>query len=264
MVDLATGLAAAGQFASGIGQLFSGGGSGPGLREQYNEHLNFLGRLLPRQARWMSEGARAAGLHPLTVVGMNPASGFQAQAFGDTSDTGAAISNMGQGIARAAQAYSSKEERALTQASAQLQLENQSLQNERLRSEIALMRQPGTTPGFTMNQVMPGQNVLPGEMLVPKQKHASSGGMEVGIRPGNQEFYMPGFGPITMKSKDLQDVSEENHLFNLVHDLFVTLPSAWNTANKNNVHSIKSSLYDLLNRDDAVGHKFRELLKLIF
>lgn len=118
---------------------------------------------------WITEGAQKAGIHPLAAMGMQPVSLSPTPVFGDSggSDKFGAIADMGQGISRAVTAWTSKEERQMAAQSAALQLENQQLQNDRLRSEISLMN-TGGTPGITAGPHMPGQGdgrYLPQELL---------------------------------------------------------------------------------------------------
>lgn len=96
--------------------------------------------------------ARELGIHPLSMLGI-PSSGVPSLPLsggdGGGSDRLAAASEMGQGISRAVAAYATREEREMAKASSALTLENQQLQNERLRSEIALMHAPGSPPGIS-------------------------------------------------------------------------------------------------------------------
>lgn len=103
------------------------------------------------------EGFRAAGIHPL--FGLTGTSGVTAMpSYSTPADSGGPnFAQVGQGIARAATAFTGRAERAIAEKSAQLGLENQELQNQRLRSEIGLMNQPGRGPGLTSAPGMDGQ-----------------------------------------------------------------------------------------------------------
>lgn len=89
------------------------------------------------------------GINKLMMLGVNPASmGAPQSVFGGDSgpSVGDRVASMGAGLSRAAEAMMSKEDRVINRQSAMLQLENQKLQNDRLRSEISLMSQPGSPP----------------------------------------------------------------------------------------------------------------------
>ena len=158
-------LSGLGSFAGGLGGLFGGGGMSnkraSRLAIEAEERAN------NRQIWWsrnglklLREGAEAGGFHPLAALGYNPAMGGATTPVfqdGGGNDYGQALYNMGQGISRAASAFQSKEAMALEKLSAGLGLENQKLQNDRLRAEIRLMEQPGSPPLFAGNQAIPGQ-----------------------------------------------------------------------------------------------------------
>lgn len=162
-MDFGTGLGIA---SSVVGGLFGGKSKGPSAYEQSKEFAQ-------NRLQWLVKDAEAAGIHPLAAIGMgSPSPAFSTDQEPSTVDR---ISNMGQGIGRAMQAYGSREDRAILQKSAMLDLENKSLQNERLRSEISLMQQPGSPPGFALNPALAGQgdSVTP-ELKVPAEHTAHS------------------------------------------------------------------------------------------
>lgn len=120
---------------------------GPSLEEQYAAHAasqHDLARTLPSS---QVAGWKAAGIHPLAGLGMASPGvpGFSSIGQEDNSHQ-AWADQAGQGVSRAVSAYMSREEREISRLSSKLALENQQLQNDRLRSEIALMSQPGTGP----------------------------------------------------------------------------------------------------------------------
>lgn len=99
--------------------------------------------------------AKLNNIHPLTALGIQPSVSGITNSIGSMDDSsssrwGDALNEAGQGISRAVAAYSSREEREMSKISAKLQLENQELQNARLRSEIALMHSPGSPPGMSL------------------------------------------------------------------------------------------------------------------
>nr|QJB20676.1 MAG: DNA pilot protein [Microvirus sp.] len=115
------------------------------------------------------DAARENNIHPIVALG-GSFQGPQAQAqFGDSggTDWGSVLDTAGQGVSRAVAAAASREEREIAKVSAKLSLENQELQNARLRSEIALMHQAGTPPSYsytapeTKDARYPGQSHMP-------------------------------------------------------------------------------------------------------
>nr|QJB20682.1 MAG: DNA pilot protein [Microvirus sp.] len=134
-----------------LGGLFGGKSKkGPSLEDQYGAAAvasQNQARLMPSH---QVAGWKAAGIHPLAGLGLStPAAPAFGQVGGnDGPDWGSRLSEMGQGVSRAAAAFASREEREMAKASGVLQLENQQLQNDRLRSEIALMHSAGT-PGLS-------------------------------------------------------------------------------------------------------------------
>lgn len=95
-----------------------------------------------------------AGIHPL--YGMNSMQ-FQPQPVsmsGDSPDLGDRLSLAGQGVQRAASAFTSKEERARNDMRETLQLENMHLQNKLLESQITSIGRP-TTPAFPSSVTAP-------------------------------------------------------------------------------------------------------------
>lgn len=96
--------------------------------------------------QWRVADATAAGLHPLAALGM-PLAGYSdtvgSSGEGSLQDT---LSSMGADVTRAMTANADPLSKVSAQYEA-LQLENASLQNDKLRSEIAIMNQAGTPPG---------------------------------------------------------------------------------------------------------------------
>jgi len=129
--------------AAAVGGLFGGGG------ESYKEtsKLNhaYQVNLLRNQIPLMVEGAKEAGLHPLTAVGVNPAS-FSGGISSIGESKWDALDNLGQNISRARTANMDKSERATVEAANGLKLENMKLQNDLLRSQITTIQNPTTPP----------------------------------------------------------------------------------------------------------------------
>lgn len=168
------------------------------------------------------EGFRAAGIHPL--FGLTGTSGVTAMpSYSTPADNGGPnFAQVGQGIARAATAFAGRAERAIAEKSAQLGIENQELQNQRLRSEITLMNQPGRGPGLTSVPGLPGQ----GDSSLARAKEMISlmdtpYGRKQGAHPLHKSAYDENGNVIRMfNEEDLGD----NDLAQIAHFLRYTMP----------------------------------------
>lgn len=111
--------------------------------------------------QWKTADALKAGIHPLYALGA-PTMSFSPSSVGDSSLPNA-LSNMGQEVSRAIDAGGTVEDRAIRK----LTLERGGLENEKLKTEIALARSqlgPGSPVGA--NTLIPGQgnavSIIPG------------------------------------------------------------------------------------------------------
>lgn len=90
--------------------------------------------------KWKVDDAKAAGIHPLAALGaqtISPTASFQpSQAF----------ANMGQDLSRAIHSTRSSSEREQATLMSSLQVENQQLQNDMLRSQIAKLNASPNPP----------------------------------------------------------------------------------------------------------------------
>lgn len=105
--------------------------------------------------QWRVKDAAKAGVHPLYALGASTTS-FSPVSVGAVNEAAPmanALVGMGQDVSRAAAAYRGPGARleavqtAHQVAANGLQLENMKLQNDLLRSRLAVMNQPGTPPG---------------------------------------------------------------------------------------------------------------------
>lgn len=139
------------------------------------------------------------GIHKLSMLGV-PAMGGNINTIGNSgSDTGDALYNMGQGLAGAAQAFSSREEKAIRMRLMQQQIENGDLQNDRLRAEIGLMS-PAGRPVIDdpMNRTVIDEGREPG--VVSEMSYAQT----------------PSGGYVPVKSKDATDRMEDDMIGNIL------------------------------------------------
>lgn len=118
--------------------------------------------------RWKVRDAKAAGLHPLAALGMQPVQATPVyQGSMDDAYTSNTLANFGQDISRSINATRTRDERASaidTQAD-QLRLDNMSLQNDLLRAQIAGSK--AALLRLASNPAFPGAVVdLPSENVV--------------------------------------------------------------------------------------------------
>lgn len=108
-------------------------------------------KVLQNQIQWRVDDAVKAGLHPLVGAGISPSSGPAPMPVGDI---GRDLSNMGQNIGRAAEAYLTPVDKVAARA-ALLDLEQRQANIDLTRSQIAgaqkALLSQGSTPGVASN-----------------------------------------------------------------------------------------------------------------
>lgn len=134
-----------GGFLGGMGQLAGGLGFGSKGTSRKREFDSY--RLQAQASRedipLRVQAFRDAGIHPLFGMGSQP---FTPSPSGATSSSGVDFSEIGQGIGRAASAFTSKPEREMAAKRDQLALENMGLQNDLLRSQITSIHRTSMPP----------------------------------------------------------------------------------------------------------------------
>lgn len=256
-------LGAAGSIAGGL----LGGKSGGGHSAQYYADIAYKNqqRLTENQYKWIVDGAKKAGLHPLAALGGNVSSG-PSFSFGDSGGNQqdySWLNGVGQGIGRAAGAMLSKEDRAQAQEyqsqQMALDLDNRRLQNEYLQAQIRATTQdtaiqlarsaaraiqrPVESPGYPVgvdgrvtNTVIPGQGdartsslikVKPAEIVANDPQRAAA---EAGSVPEVRYARTPDGGYSPMRSQALEEALEEDLLGSIAWNIRNrVLPTAWDT-----------------------------------
>lgn len=96
--------------------------------------------------------ANKHGIHPLVMLGQNPGAGQATPVFSGEGAGGPTagdfLSQAGQGVSRAVEAWMTRDMRAAQREMVSLDIEHKRLQNARLAAETRLMTQPGTPPGI--------------------------------------------------------------------------------------------------------------------
>lgn len=250
--SVASGFGSAGSIVSGIGKIASAFGGGKSALKQMNQqsevarrHQQYLDISRPT---WMVKGAKDAGVHPLTVFGSQAGAPASAS-FGSFSGSSVAdnLQQMGQGVSSIAHAYSTREEKSLATQSAALGVENQKLQNDRLRSEIALMNQPGRASGVSSSAAIPGQpDSAVGVRLVPKEDTLNLSGNSPGVRPAAQDFEYPGLGKVRHMNDAAAEATEDDFLSKALFASMYTFPDVFRNIWNKTRHMRQYNGRDLL------------------
>lgn len=118
-------------------------------REMNAENIKMQKEFAQSGVQWKVEDAKKAGIHPLAALGAQTHS-FAPASIGESPNTamGDSIANMGQNIAQAYSASTSKNDRLINEAMRMEQLDNARLQNELLRSQIIDVNSKPRGPGL--------------------------------------------------------------------------------------------------------------------
>lgn len=221
-------------------------------QRQFNENMAMQRDFAQNGIRMKMEDAKAAGIHPLAALGASgPAYSPVATSSmpipdsyspgGGGSPGGEFLRSMGQGIGRAVAATETAEERQINQAKTALALENASLQNDLLRSQITSIAN-ATNPPIPSNSGIPlltGQGdsgkTAPGGYVQEnalQRTHSSPGvpAQEVGTVP-DYSFAQTPTGLAIVPSKDVKERIEDQLIPELAwsfrNQLLPTLRKDW-------------------------------------
>lgn len=188
------------------------GGGGMSARKsaalQYEYARNWAREELPLRV----EGAKAAGLHPLAVLGGG--STFS-PAIAVGGDNVSPLRGLGQDISRAANAYSSKSERANSDVMAALSLERAKLENDLLRSQITAINRP-TTPPFPSGSISGDVQFNPDEVTSTTGKGAFTAGSNV-AKPAVTVIRNRDGSTSTIPSQDAKQGIEDSLIYETDH-----------------------------------------------
>lgn len=220
---LAAALSAGGSLLGGLfagaGQKAGGKMSAKATLKANQQNLKYQMLFAKKGLRWKINDARKAGVAPLAALGAQGQS-FSPSFVGATQagqGVADAAASMGQGISRAATALGDADAQntEYLRKLQQLQLDNMTLQNQALGSQIRLMTQPGTPPAAPVaadrylipgqgqgvdysnsKYVRPGQNsVDPGSMNEFSRVHTSDGGQVLvpgkDIKAATEDAFVP-------------------------------------------------------------------------
>lgn len=211
-------LADAGAFASGFGSLLGGLGSvfggkkkGPTMQDQINGQI----QLNRKQFEQTMANADRFGIHRLVALGALPSGGASfSVGGGDSGNWATDVADMGQNIGRALDAFSAPEQRKVQDILTRQSIERGDLENDLLRSEIAL-KHAQTGPAFPVGPVQ----------VVPDQVTAGSGGYEAGVSQANQRLMFNQDGStIRAMGPDLAGAGLDDGPANWYYHLTRTLP----------------------------------------
>lgn len=202
------------QIAGGLKDLFGKSGLSPRkqMALQYDYQTKWAREELPLRV----EGAKAAGLHPLAVLGggSNFSPSFQIQ----PDDRGSKLRSLGQDISRAADAYATREERAKQNLFDAEKLKNAQLQNKLLESQITSINRAGATPPFPNGRSMSGDvNFVPDEITSSlKGSGAYTSGSNY-AKPAVTVLKNRDGSYSTVPSPDAKNAIEDNILYETEH-----------------------------------------------
>lgn len=165
--------------------------------------------------RWRVEDAKAAGIHPLFALGGPGASFSPVATFGDGPSVGDRLSNLGQDISRAVDSTRTAPERASARLEA-LAIERGELENDLLRSRLALMNQQSGPPmptGAAITYDGPGSAVL--DQPLSRVVHTPEG-QELGA-VADVGYAQTATGLVPIPSKDIKERIEDNTVQELLH-----------------------------------------------
>lgn len=203
-----------------LGGLMGGGTSAnKQMQQQWDMNVRALTELPSYQVR----GYQYAGIHPLYGMG-NPAISFNPQQIGGGDDKASRLQQMGQGISRAAEAYTSQKERDLNTMSQELTVENQKLQNEALKTQIAGSMQAITRAGATVpyndNPVIAGQgNAIEVNPSQTVRTALTNSGTEAATAPSNKLYIGFDGRPMISPSPDYAESMEGNWPVGMLQNL---------------------------------------------
>lgn len=169
-------VSAIGGIVSGIGGLFGASKAEKAAEKANAQNLAYQREFAQNGVQWRATDARKAGISPLAAMGAQLTS-FSPSFVGSDAGSmvGDAISNMGQGIGRAIDSTRSQTEKtsAVQKTANDLQIQNMALQNEKLASEIALVRQTANPPAMPSpgdRFLVDGQGNAPAVPTIPVQR----------------------------------------------------------------------------------------------
>lgn len=147
--------------ASSLASSLFGGDDGPSFQAQLNDNVTAQNRMIEQgvhsNIKAISSAAKQYGIHELALLGQqgfSPSFNFSgAQGSKNNID----FEGIGQGVGRAVDAVSSRSERAVKEVSDRLSLENMSLQNDLLRSQISSINRSGVPARPAGDTIIPGQ-----------------------------------------------------------------------------------------------------------
>jgi len=229
MVDLvsaAGALSAGANLVGSLGSVFGGGGlsarKAAAYQHEYNKRMaEYVGS---NSIQWRVNDAKRAGVHPLYALGAPSISPPSSHVGSDANSLGDRLSQAGQGISRAINAYSDRKDRARfiqqNDKLNNLKIQNAELQNARLAAETELIRHAATKPiSNPSDLVVDGQgdaHPTPSDVGIvtvdPSRRTSTFKGKpstEAAVSPANKAFQNAD-GSITIwPSKDAKDSIED-------------------------------------------------------
>lgn len=189
-------LGSIGSFLGGAGSIAGafGIGSKGTSRKRELDSLRLQSQASREDIPLRVEAFRNAGIHPLFGMGAQP---FQPSPSGAGYDAGVDLAALGQGVGRAASAFTSKEDRAKADLRDGLMLEKMKLENDLLKSQITSVHhsmRPPPVPGLVDLQPSELKTSMPGRK-----------GVEAGVTPALKGHQAPGGGRFYGPNQELAE-----------------------------------------------------------
>lgn len=227
---------------SAVSSLFGGKSASDAQAKANAQNIKMQKAFAQKGIQWKVNDAKKAGIHPLYALGANTVS-FSPSSVGSTA-LGEGIANAGQNIGRAVASGLTNDEK-MSGIMAKLSIQRAELENQKLASEIALIRQPGTPPSpIVEGPVIDGQGNAIGNVDVGPVETVSRGDTrlhsEAGHRPDVSFLKTGDGGYAPVPSKEAAEALESS--------IFAS-----------GAHAIRNMLVPSISHDKSTAPPIREL-----
>jgi hypothetical protein len=210
--DAALAISAGSQAASTLGSLFGGDDADESQKYWARRNETLQRDAMTKSIQYRVADAQAAGIHPLYALGAQTMSPSPVGVGGSNQGPSKwdRLADMGQNISSSLKSMTTKEERAVAAVQTKQQLENGDLNNELLRSQIALNR-ANAVPSFPSNPTGGGFDDAVKTEIIPTFAKPKKGFMQQGSdkKPMYQSWETP-MGPQVTFSDDVGTYMEND------------------------------------------------------
>lgn len=196
----------------------------PSIEEQLQAQRASQRELDVERPSWIRQGAEKAGLHPLAVMGISPASGGNFYLDGGQEKKGVDFNALGQGIDRLANVSRTQRQKELDD----LAVEQAKLSNDYLRVQIAGAQKAIATTGQTVSYgsgagdyLLPGQSGSGVQRVAPEPSAPTIGANK--SQPHREGGAYPEIGYKQTSPTELRIVASKNQKERMEDDPFETV-----------------------------------------